>query len=163
MRVKLHLDNKIQFEIHKEDRYLLDKYEDGIHLVGTYFRLTYMSKFNPITKYLLYFLIKKENNYTIFPILYPIIYFDINEDNIPLISNKLRELFNNMKLSPKLRITQILYEISNLQISDKIYLNFMFSNFENIIKALIREYYPYFDYNNYITLSDIIMEYQNNQ
>jgi len=38
-------------------------------------------------------------------------------------------------------------------------LNFMFGNYENLIKSLIREYYPYFDHNDYITIEDINMEY----
>jgi hypothetical protein len=161
MKLKFSFDNnKINIDIHDEDKHLLKKIENGVHFIGTYFRLTYMSKYNSHTKYLLYFLIKEsDNEYIIFPLLLPLIFHETYTKYIPLIAQNLRKLFNNMKLNPNLRITQILYEVSNLNISDKVYLNFMFGNYENLIKSLIREYYPYFDHNDYITIEDIYMEY----
>ena len=161
MRLKFNFtENNINIDIHDNDKYLLEELENGVHLIATFFRLTYMSKYNTHTKYLLYFLIKKSNKeYIIFPLLLPLIYHEMYVEYVPLIAKKLRELFNNMKLNPNLKITQILYEVSNLNISDKVYLNFMFGNYENLIKSLIREYYPYFDHNDYITIEDIYMEY----
>jgi len=161
MRLKFSFENnKIVIDIHDEDKQLLKELENGVHFIGTYFRLTYMSKYNSHTKYLLYFLIKEsDDEYAIFPLLLPLVFHETYTKYIPLITQNLRKLFNDMKLSPNLKITRILYEVSNLNISDKVYLNFMFSNYENLIKSLIREYYPYFDHNDYITIEDIYMEY----
>jgi len=66
MRLKFSFENnKIVIDIHDEDKQLLKELENGVHFIGTYFRLTYMSKYNSHTKYLLYFLIKESDDFPI--------------------------------------------------------------------------------------------------